>query len=488
MIRDTLSKIGENHDLERTVSLSTKADNNCVTLQVNTGPDGTESIMTIAGMVQSLTGSNPISTKIFTVRAESQDGSTAQVYFPYENNFNMSVLHSAEPINFTLQWTTNISSNNYGTYGVVYDTGDNSSIPVHLSVAGLEQNSQVVPLPSSIDVKINKTSFVLNSSQIYYIPIIVRTSTASVGNHYIAINETIGGKQFLSTLPIYVMPNICLGGPGMCGPQPITGEKSNHTDANVVASPLKQFKSGMSASDVKCNNSLQLILKTEDGSPACVFDSSIARLVRQGWWIWNEKVGDIMVNISDKKPFGEKDCAIPQPTYSIVGTSGFAKDDLPDNGILYQGTNLTKNLVASVIQFALRPNSTASIIFTYDFNSYPGSNCKVTTKDAIANIDPTKPNSSLSDLLGSPDIMEINQTMVRNDVPLLGNSGDVMVKLSSTKDLNDHVVKVTYQIVSKPSSEIGKSYFVGFWWHSAVVVTVGNDLYHGTALSGPRFG
>lgn len=252
-------------------------------IKVNTGPDGTESIMTIAGMVQSLTGNNPISTKIFTVRAESQDGSTAQVYFPYENNFNMSVLHSAEPINFTLQWTTNINSNNYGTYGVVYDPGDNSSIPVHLSVAGLEQNNQVVPLPSSIDLTINKTSFVLNSSQIYYIPIIVRTSNASVGNHYIAINETIGGKQFLSTLPIYIMPNICTGGPGMCGSQP-TGGKSNHTDANVVVSPLRQFKSGIPASKVVCKQGFQLILKKEDNSPACINPEDAVKLISQRMW------------------------------------------------------------------------------------------------------------------------------------------------------------------------------------------------------------
>ncbi len=185
-------------------------------VQVNTGPESVESFMTIAGMVQSLTGINPISTKIFTVKAESQDGSTAQVYFPYENNFDVTVLHRIEPIKFTQPFETNINGNNSGVYAVVYDPGKNDSISVQLSVAGLEYNDQIIPLPSSIDMKIKKTSFLLNSSQIYYIPVIVRTSNAVVGNHYVVINETIGDKQFLSTLPFYVMPNICTGGPGMC--------------------------------------------------------------------------------------------------------------------------------------------------------------------------------------------------------------------------------------------------------------------------------
>jgi streptogramin lyase len=194
-------------------------------VQVNAGPAGTPSTMTIGGMVTSLTGNNPLSTKIFTIRAESKNGSTAQVFFPYEDNFNMSVLHNIEPINFKLQWDTNIDGNNSGVYGVVYDPGDNSSIPVTLSVAGLEHNNKVIPLPPSVDVDILKPSFVLNSSQVYYIPIIVKTSNATVGNYYVAINETIGGSKFVTTFPFTVMPNICLGGPGMCGPQPTPEEK-----------------------------------------------------------------------------------------------------------------------------------------------------------------------------------------------------------------------------------------------------------------------
>lgn len=250
--------------------------------------------------------------------------------------------------------------------------------------------------------------------------------------------------------------------------------------------PLKQIQLGTSPESVKCNQNLQLVIKTEDGSPACVKDTSIGKLVRQGWWVWNDKVGDTVVNTPGKKNFDNKTCAISETMSSIVGTNGFVKDDLPANGITYKGADL-KGLVGEVIQFAIPPNSNAQIVFTYDFNSYPGSNCKITTKDVLTTVNPGTPNTPISDLLSSPDIIEVNQTMVRNDMMPLGNSGDVMVKLTSAEDVNDHVEKVIYQIVSKPTSQIGKSYFVGFWWHSAVVVTVGNNLYNGTALSGPRF-
>ncbi|MGI0069544.1 MAG: hypothetical protein ACREAN_04730, partial [Nitrosopumilaceae archaeon] len=51
----------------------------------------------------------------------------------------------------------------------------------------------------------------------------------------------------------------------------------------TVLSPLQQFKSGTPASDVKCNDGLQLILKTEDGSPACVSSNTAQILIVRGW-------------------------------------------------------------------------------------------------------------------------------------------------------------------------------------------------------------
>lgn len=52
-----------------------------------------------------------------------------------------------------------------------------------------------------------------------------------------------------------------------------------------IESPLKQFKSGISALDVKCNQGLQLILKSEDGFPACVKSDTSQILIKRGWGV-----------------------------------------------------------------------------------------------------------------------------------------------------------------------------------------------------------
>jgi len=48
-------------------------------------------------------------------------------------------------------------------------------------------------------------------------------------------------------------------------------------------SPLKQFKSGISALDVKCPSNYALVIKAEDGSPACVRPFTVNILSVEGW-------------------------------------------------------------------------------------------------------------------------------------------------------------------------------------------------------------
>ncbi|MDE1841806.1 MAG: hypothetical protein KGI09_07990 [Thaumarchaeota archaeon] len=55
---------------------------------------------------------------------------------------------------------------------------------------------------------------------------------------------------------------------------------STHTDVQL---PLRQFDSGIAARDVACKGSLQLIIKTVDGSPACVTSRTAGILVERGW-------------------------------------------------------------------------------------------------------------------------------------------------------------------------------------------------------------
>ncbi len=48
-------------------------------------------------------------------------------------------------------------------------------------------------------------------------------------------------------------------------------------------SPLRQYRSGISENIVVCKEDLQLIIKIEDNSPACVKPQTIKILVERGW-------------------------------------------------------------------------------------------------------------------------------------------------------------------------------------------------------------
>ena len=78
-------------------------------------------------------------------------------------------------------------------------------------------------------------------------------------------------------------------------PYPTSGTKiqlSNYTSTFTlsqagVMSPLKQFKSGINAQQVQCNTGLELVIKAENNSPACVSHSSASVLMDRGWAIVN---------------------------------------------------------------------------------------------------------------------------------------------------------------------------------------------------------
>jgi len=48
-------------------------------------------------------------------------------------------------------------------------------------------------------------------------------------------------------------------------------------------SPLRQIVIGVPSNDVVCDMGLQLVIKAEDGSPACVTHDTASKLVEQGW-------------------------------------------------------------------------------------------------------------------------------------------------------------------------------------------------------------
>jgi hypothetical protein len=58
---------------------------------------------------------------------------------------------------------------------------------------------------------------------------------------------------------------------------------SNTSGGLTISSPLAQFKSGISANNVKCQQDLQLVIKAENGNPACVQPDTVTKLIEWGW-------------------------------------------------------------------------------------------------------------------------------------------------------------------------------------------------------------
>ncbi len=51
----------------------------------------------------------------------------------------------------------------------------------------------------------------------------------------------------------------------------------------LIIPPLWQFKQGTPVQDVKCYPNFHLVLKAEDGSPACVKPDTVQKLIERGW-------------------------------------------------------------------------------------------------------------------------------------------------------------------------------------------------------------
>ncbi|MDE1813242.1 MAG: hypothetical protein KGI05_01125 [Thaumarchaeota archaeon] len=80
------------------------------------------------------------------------------------------------------------------------------------------------------------------------------------------------------------------GGPSGGGPNTY-GDTTPKMDT-----PLQQFKSGVSPLNVKCSTNYALIIKKEDGSPACVQRNDTDSLMNKGWAINQFVVSEIYRN------------------------------------------------------------------------------------------------------------------------------------------------------------------------------------------------
>jgi hypothetical protein len=67
----------------------------------------------------------------------------------------------------------------------------------------------------------------------------------------------------------------------------------------LIMPPLWQFKQGTPVQDVKCYPNFHLVLKAEDGSPACVKPDTAQKLIERGWaWNYANVVGKESISLS----------------------------------------------------------------------------------------------------------------------------------------------------------------------------------------------
>jgi hypothetical protein len=62
-----------------------------------------------------------------------------------------------------------------------------------------------------------------------------------------------------------------------------TGTTNTPPPAPKMMDPLQQFKAGTPAKTVQCGQGFSLVIKIEDGSPACVSPQVAQALVARGW-------------------------------------------------------------------------------------------------------------------------------------------------------------------------------------------------------------
>ncbi|MDH5665579.1 MAG: hypothetical protein OEY10_04715, partial [Nitrosopumilus sp.] len=50
-----------------------------------------------------------------------------------------------------------------------------------------------------------------------------------------------------------------------------------------IQPPLKQMRTGINASDVICNEELELLIKTSNGKAVCLSESTATIMMQRGW-------------------------------------------------------------------------------------------------------------------------------------------------------------------------------------------------------------
>ena len=101
------------------------------------------------------------------------------------------------------------------------------------------------------------------------------------------VSETMG--NYFGSSVLLLKDDMVIGSPGdntgatNAGAVYVIQNNTTFVTHSSLSTPLQQFKSGIPASAVQCTQGLELVLKVEDGSPACVKPDSVTALIEHGW-------------------------------------------------------------------------------------------------------------------------------------------------------------------------------------------------------------
>src|SRR2546427_787953 len=161
-------------------------------------------------------------------------------------------------------WKDNAISVHYGCAGAFCVVFDNHVTSVPTKVCNF-MAIQIILKPGG-----NITRSTLNSV-LGFTAVSPGATNATVTISYIVGNQT-GANMSFNGNPINSSKSFLF-------------EISNQSAQTIPAipSPFTQIKSGIAANDVKCQQDLQLVIKAEDGSPACVLPDTATKLLDRGW-------------------------------------------------------------------------------------------------------------------------------------------------------------------------------------------------------------
>jgi hypothetical protein len=105
--------------------------------------------------------------------------------------------------------------------------------------------------------------------------------------------------------------------------------------------PLKQFKSGVLPQDVKCKEDLVLVIKAENGTPACVISTTGQKLLERGW-------------VTPEK-FAATHPMIKNNNTVSTASNNFKSVSINNNTAVLLGQNVTSNGIPSLVSGSVQP-------------------------------------------------------------------------------------------------------------------------------------